>query len=186
MQYVTNKMSKKVKLSFQLDERTITVERVIDENANSEEVIKRLLLETDPIIKFSIEKELREIKAGIKRRVMERLVKEVASIEEAKEYTKIALGEAKGLDSEVRNLKRTNLSEEEIIDALSKKYTPFIKQGKPVYCEYCKLPIYKGNMAMFDCPEGEDFTTSLKCKWFHKEPQDCYKLWLKTVQIKHG
>lgn len=179
-------MSKKVKISFQLDERNITVEKTLENNEDIEEVTKSLLSETDFLVELVRKNELREIKAEIKRRVMERLVKEVATIEEAKEYTNIALEEAKGLDSEVRNLKKNNLSEEEIIDALSKKYTPFIKQGKPVYCEYCKLPIYKGNSVTFDCPEGEDFTTSLKCKWFHKEPQDCYKLWLKTVQIKHG
>lgn len=57
---------------------------------------------------------------------------------------------------------------------------PFKKLGIEVHCEFCKKPIFKGDIIAFEAPEGEDFTTSLETKWFHNsEERPCYEKWLK-------
>jgi len=62
---------------------------------------------------------------------------------------------------------------------------PFMKLGIHVHCEYCKNPIFKGQIIAFETPPGEDFTTSLETKWFHNsEVSKCYEKWLKEKERK--
>ena len=63
-------------------------------------------------------------------------------------------------------------------DELSK--IPFEVQGVKVKCAWCKEQIYRNEGRTFVCPEGEDFTTSLLCKWYHRRPKNCYEEYLKN------
>ena len=62
---------------------------------------------------------------------------------------------------------------------------PFEILGIHVHCEYCKKPIFKGDIIAFETPKGEDFTTSLETKWFHhSEELKCYEKWLEERSKK--
>jgi ribosomal protein L24E len=57
------------------------------------------------------------------------------------------------------------------------KKEPFTINGHKISCAYCGEQIYLSEGRTFVCPPGEDFTTSLKCKWYHRIPRDCYAEW---------
>lgn len=64
-------------------------------------------------------------------------------------------------------------------------HIPFMKMGIHVHCEYCKKPIFKGDVIAFETPAGEDFTASLETQWFHNsEMLSCYEKWLKEKEEK--
>lgn len=57
---------------------------------------------------------------------------------------------------------------------------PLVVKGINVHCEYCKEPIYKGTLIMWDAPLGimEDYRDSLLTLWFHhSKEQPCYEKW---------
>ena len=79
----------------------------------------------------------------------------------------------KGIAYHTHCLKKKKEKEKEKLAGI-----PFMKMGIHVHCEFCKKPIFKGDIIAFETPKGEDFTTSLQTKWFHNsEELKCYEKW---------
>lgn len=87
----------------------------------------------------------------------------------AEEYSVVG-----GIAYHVHCLKKKKEKEKERLAQI-----PFMMLDTEVHCDYCKKPIFKGDIIAFEAPKGVDFTTSLETKWFHNsEELRCYEKWL--------
>ena len=64
------------------------------------------------------------------------------------------------------------------LEELIERQKPFVRGGIEMNCALCGKPIYAGQDWFFECPPGEDFSSSAKCKYFHhydEPPLDCWR-----------
>ena len=64
------------------------------------------------------------------------------------------------------------------LEELIEKLKPLVREGIEKKCALCGKSIYGGQDWFFECPPGEDYSSSAKCKYFHnydKPPLDCWR-----------